>query len=119
MYIYISILLTRKDSNASAGLAQNVVVVNVAAAAGDEAEADEAEADDAAAHFRLVAKLTNTNPTVVQTNESHILDKDRSNQPWPAGAEAETDEAEADDAAAHFRLVAKLTNTNPTVALSR
>ena len=77
-----------------------------AAAAGDEAEADEAEADDAAAHFQLVAKLTNTNPTVVQTNESHILDKDRSNRPWPAGAEAAADGADADDAAASFQLVA-------------
>ena len=43
----------------------------------------------------------------------------RSNQPWPAGAEAEADEADADDdAAAHFQLVAKLTNTNPTVSQS-
>ena len=36
------------------------------------------------------------------------LDRGRSNQPWPAGAEAEADEAAAD-----FQLVAKLTNTNP------
>ena len=66
--------------------------------AGAEAEADEADADDAAAHFQLVAKLTNTNPTVrksvVQTNEGRILDRGRSNQPWPAGAEPEADEAE-------------------------
>ena len=58
------------------------------------------------------------NPAVVQTNEGRILDRGRSNQPWPAGAEAEADEAEADDAAAHFQLVAKLTNTNPTVSCS-
>ena len=50
-------------------------VVNVAAD-GDAAEADEAEADDAAAHFQMVGKLTNANPTVVKANESHILDKD-------------------------------------------
>ena len=66
-----------------------------------------------------MAKLTNTNPTVnqsvVQTNEGRILDRGRSNRPWPAGAEAEADEAEADDAASHFQLVAKLTTTNPTV----
>ena len=49
-------MLTRKDSNASEGLAQNIVVNNVADAAGDEAQADEAEAADAAAHFQLVAK---------------------------------------------------------------
>ena len=53
-----------------------------------------------------MAKLTNTNPTVVQTNEGRILDKGRSNQLWPAGTEAEADETEADDAAAHFQLVA-------------
>ena len=54
-----------------------------AAAAGVEAEADETEADDAAGHFQLVAKLTNTNPTVrksiVQTNEGRILNRGRSN----------------------------------------
>ena len=55
---------------------------------------------------------------VVHTKEGRILDRGRSNQPWPAGAEAEADEAEADDAAAHFQLVAKLTNTNPTVSQS-
>ena len=77
-----------------------------AAAAGDEAEADEAEADDAAGHFQLVAKLTNTNPTVVRTYEGRSLDKGRSNQTWPAGAEAAADGADADDAAASFQLVA-------------
>ena len=56
--------------------------------------------------------------SVVQTKEGRILDRGRSNQPWPAGAEAEADEADADDAAAHFQLVAKLTNTNPTVSQS-
>ena len=103
-----------------------------------------------------MAKLTNTNPTVsqsvsesvVQTNEGRILGRGHSNQSWPAGAEAEAeeadaddaaahfqlvlepflegppeaeaeaDEADADDAAAHFQLVAKLTNTNPTVSQS-
>ena len=34
----------------------------------------------------------------------------------PAGAEAEAAEAEADDAAPHFQLVAKLTITNPTAS---
>ena len=76
--------------------------------AGAEAETHEAEADDAAQHFQLVAKLTNANPTVVQTNEGRILDRGRSNQPWPAGAEAEADETEADDAAAHFQLKLRL-----------
>ena len=64
------------------------------------------------AHSSLVGKLRR----IIQTNEGRILDRGRSNQPWPAGAEAEADEAEADDAAAHFQLVAKLTNTNPTVS---
>ena len=49
-------MLTRKDLNASEGLAQNIVVNNVADAAGDEAQADETEAADAAAHIQLVAK---------------------------------------------------------------
>ena len=66
--------------------------------------------DEAATDFQLVAKLTNTNPvsSVVQPKEGRILGRGRSNQPWPAGAEAEADEAAAD-----FQLVAKLTNTNP------
>ena len=51
-----------------------------------------------------------------RTKEGHILDRGRSNQPWPAGAEAETDEAEAAETAPHLQLVAKLTNTNPTVS---
>ena len=55
---------------------------------------------------------------MLETNEAHILDRGRSSQPWPAGAEAEAAEAEADDAAPHFQLVAKLTNTNPTASQS-
>ena len=53
---------------------------------------------------------------MLETNEARILDRGRSNQPWPAVAEAEADEAEADDAAPLFQLVANLTNTNPTAS---
>ena len=54
----------------------------------------------------------------LQTNEFCVLDRGHSTQPWRSGSEAEAVEADADDAAAHFLVVVKLTNTNPTVSQS-